>query len=452
MKVLFAAAGLPVGPYVVVTPREWEHRPGRRARDGRRPRAARSSSSPPGRVERRHHQGHRAGRPRRRDRAGAQPRPEGHRGGGRRGPRDRVRGAGGFDGGGPEASVPARDPRGRRHEFYDFEAKYLDAGHPSSTCPPTCPTTSPSRCARWPSRPSTRSSCEGLARVDFFLSRTTACSSTRSTRCRASRRCRCSRGCGRRPAWTTRALVDRLVAAPRCDRPHRPALTPTPGVGQRACGSCSGSLVDGHRVVDRAGEVDQRRRRPLAGTDCRARSPRRRPRADGRERRRRRPARRNQSTPSTSSGSDVGAQRRSASGTPQRSTTAGSPHAAVSADCRRRRSSRGSAPSTRVGQRVVAARRRSPRPPRPGAAATRHGGPRRSRRSRSAAAQPRAAGRAAAAARRAGSEVDDRAGQRAGDAVDALDLRDDQLAELVDVAWPRRARSRRRDRSRPRPG
>ena len=35
--------------------------------------------------------------------------------------------------------------------------------------------------------------------------RTTRSTSTRSTRCRASRRRRCSRGCGRRPAWSTRS-------------------------------------------------------------------------------------------------------------------------------------------------------------------------------------------------------------------------------------------------------
>ena len=50
--------------------------------------------------------------------------------------------------------------------------------------------------------------------------RTSRSSSTRSTRCRASRRSRCSRGCGRRPASTTRAgrPADRHGAAPRAGR------------------------------------------------------------------------------------------------------------------------------------------------------------------------------------------------------------------------------------------
>jgi hypothetical protein len=42
--------------------------------------------------------------------------------------------------------------------------------------------------------------------------------------------------------------------------------------------------------------------------------------------------------------------------------------------------------------------------------------------------------------RTSGGEVHHRAGQRAGDAADTLHLRDDELAELVDVGRPRRAR------------
>ena len=48
------------------------------------------------------------------------------------------------------------------------------------------------------------------------------------------------------------------------------------------------------------------------------------------------------------------------------------------------------------------------------------------------------------------SEVDDRAGDGAGDAVDQLDAADHHLAQFVDRARPRPARSRRRARSRPR--
>ncbi len=57
MKALFAAAGLPVGPYAVVTPRQWEARPGRRAGDGGRPGLPGVRQALPGRLERGHHQG-----------------------------------------------------------------------------------------------------------------------------------------------------------------------------------------------------------------------------------------------------------------------------------------------------------------------------------------------------------------------------------------------------------
>ena len=45
MKTLLRGAGLPVGPYAVVTPRAWDDRPGRGPRDGRRRSASRASSS-----------------------------------------------------------------------------------------------------------------------------------------------------------------------------------------------------------------------------------------------------------------------------------------------------------------------------------------------------------------------------------------------------------------------
>ena len=52
--------------------------------------------------------------------------------------------------------------------------------------------------------------CSGLARVDFFVTRT-ACSSTSSTRSRASPRRACTRSCGRRAACDYPELLDRLL-------------------------------------------------------------------------------------------------------------------------------------------------------------------------------------------------------------------------------------------------
>ena len=112
---------------------------------------------------------------------------------------------------------PACRPRSgwsRGHDWYDFEAKYLD-----DACEFDVPAELPRRDdRRGPARPRAGPSraldCAGLARVDFFVTAgRRAWSSTRSTRCRASRRSRCSRGCGRRPASTYPELVDRLIAS-----------------------------------------------------------------------------------------------------------------------------------------------------------------------------------------------------------------------------------------------
>ena len=126
--------------------------------------------------------------------AGPRARPEGARRGDARGPRDRVRGA--------------RGPRRRRRPRRASRARSWSAATTSSTTsrPSTCPTRAPS----WTSRPTCPDavvaevqalaaqafealSCEGLARVDFFVTRDGRVVSTRSTRCRASRRSRCSR-------------------------------------------------------------------------------------------------------------------------------------------------------------------------------------------------------------------------------------------------------------------
>ena len=101
----------------------------------------------------------------------------------------------------PRTSVLRRDRRASPgHEFYDFEAKYLDEGDVRLTCPADLPDEVADAGARTSrSRTFEALGCEGLARVDFFVTADGEVSSTRSTRCRASRRSRCTRGCGRPP-------------------------------------------------------------------------------------------------------------------------------------------------------------------------------------------------------------------------------------------------------------
>ena len=139
MKVLLAAAGLPVVPYVVVHDRDW---PSRRTvvRSPVGARACRCSSSRPGpgraSASARSRTGTTSPTPSRRPAA----RPEGRRRAGRR------RAA--------RSSAACSRPRTARletsvcgeivvqgeHEFYDFEAKYLESTtSPGSTSRPTCP-------------------------------------------------------------------------------------------------------------------------------------------------------------------------------------------------------------------------------------------------------------------------------------------------------------------------
>ena len=69
-----------------------------------------------------------------------------------------------------EASAARRDPAGRAaHDFYDFEAKYLD-----DACEFDVPAELPApvdrrACGRWRSARSARWTAQGLARVDFFV-------------------------------------------------------------------------------------------------------------------------------------------------------------------------------------------------------------------------------------------------------------------------------------------
>ena len=57
---------------------------------------------------------------------------------------------------------------GGGHEFYDFEAKYLDDGAVALAARPTSRTTSPAEVQRLARAAFEAVGCEGLARVDFF--------------------------------------------------------------------------------------------------------------------------------------------------------------------------------------------------------------------------------------------------------------------------------------------
>ena len=104
----------------------------------------------------------------------------------------------------PEASLPAEIRLVRGHDWYDFEAKYLDDACEFDV-PAHLPAELTAAVQDAACRAFTALDCAGLARVDFFVTAgRPRRSSTRSTRCPGSRRSRCSRRCGRRPASTTR--------------------------------------------------------------------------------------------------------------------------------------------------------------------------------------------------------------------------------------------------------
>jgi len=74
----------------------------------------------------------------------------------------------GVDGGPPEASVPAEVRVVGDYEFYDFEAKYLDAAT-ELTVPAELPADVTARLQAAATTAFTALDCEGLARVDFFV-------------------------------------------------------------------------------------------------------------------------------------------------------------------------------------------------------------------------------------------------------------------------------------------
>jgi D-alanine-D-alanine ligase len=169
MKSLLQAAGLPVGPYAVVTPRAWE----------RDPAAVRETVAAlgfpvfvkPARA------GSSIGISKVRGPEELDAAIEAAR---EHDPRVVVEAAvegreiecgvlEGMDGDGPEASVPAEVVVGGGHEFYDFAAKYLPDEGTELVVPADLPDRVVDEVRELACRAFDALSCEGLARVDFFV-------------------------------------------------------------------------------------------------------------------------------------------------------------------------------------------------------------------------------------------------------------------------------------------
>ena len=73
------------------------------------------------------------------------------------------------DGGPPATSLPGEVEVLSGHEFYDFEAKYLDAAAVRLVCPADLPDDVTRRVRDLSVRTFEALGCEGLARVDFFV-------------------------------------------------------------------------------------------------------------------------------------------------------------------------------------------------------------------------------------------------------------------------------------------
>ncbi|MFF3560190.1 D-alanine--D-alanine ligase family protein [Streptomyces sp. NPDC088354] len=169
MKRVFTSFGLPVGPYVVIRPREWENDPAAARRkvvefaaDHGWPvfvKPARAGSS--------------MGISKVDDLAGLDEAIEEAR---RHDPKVLVEsllrgreiecGVLEFEDG-PRASVPAEIPPVTAHDFYDFEAKYIDSAEGLVPAPLTAEQTA--EVQRLAVAAFEAASCEGLVRADFFL-------------------------------------------------------------------------------------------------------------------------------------------------------------------------------------------------------------------------------------------------------------------------------------------
>ncbi len=75
----------------------------------------------------------------------------------------------GGDGGSPVTSLPGQIRVHGHHDFYDYEAKYLDESHVELTCPADLPDAVTRTVRDLAARSFEAMGCEGLARVDFFV-------------------------------------------------------------------------------------------------------------------------------------------------------------------------------------------------------------------------------------------------------------------------------------------
>ena len=339
MKVVLESAGLPMLPYAVVTDRAWRTDPRAACRDGgRRARLSRSSSSPAGAAP-----ASASARSTPRERARRR-----RRGGARWDPKVVVEASAGA--GAREVECGVLDTLGRRAGRGERAGRDHRRRRPRllrlrREVPPRGG--DPARRARRPRRRGRRRgrrlavaafealSCEGLARVDFFLL--------------ADGRLVVNE-INTMPGFTPTsmfprmwaasgldypALVDRLLAA-RAAPAHRPALSGRPGLRRsgRAPALSPRPVRTGRPAPPRVGSTpprgSPRRPRPLDHAERPPRAPRGSTRSS--------PGK-NQSTPLTRQHSDARSNS-SGGGPPQRSTIAGSPQAAAS---RRGRSPRGGA-------------------------------------------------------------------------------------------------------------
>jgi D-alanine-D-alanine ligase len=170
MKRLLAASGLPIGPYFAVRARQWDTEPGRQAVRAEVERLgypvfvkpARAGSSMG--ISKVHDESELAaaiGFAREHD-------PKLVIEGMLRGRELEVGVLAGRDGGRAEASVPAELRVLGGHEFYDFEAKYLD-GTTAVDLPAVLTEEQAAEIRRLAVEAFESLECEGLARVDFFL-------------------------------------------------------------------------------------------------------------------------------------------------------------------------------------------------------------------------------------------------------------------------------------------
>ena len=173
MKVVLEAAGLPVLPYAVDhRPRDWRTDRASALDERRRPGLPGVRQALPWRLQHRHQQGARPRRARRRGRGGPALRPQGRRRGRRRGRRAEIE-CGVLEG---SRRRPGRDERGRRDHrrgrprLLRLRGEVPPRGvDPSSTCRPTSDDEIADEVRALSAAAFDALSCEGLARVDFFL-------------------------------------------------------------------------------------------------------------------------------------------------------------------------------------------------------------------------------------------------------------------------------------------